>query len=370
MDMDAFFAAVEQRDHPEYRGKPVIVGGPAKSRGVVSTCSYEARKFGIHSAMPTAKAWKLCPQGIFVNGNFPAYKEASIKIHEVFHMFSDKVEPLSLDEAYIDVTENKINCPSATIIAEKIRALIKERTGLTASAGVSYNKFLAKVASDFNKPDGITVVTPDMAEEFIEKLPVRKFWGVGKVTEKRMLQLGIKSGKELKQYKLYELIELFGKAGPFFYNIARGIDEREVETVRERKSVGKERTFKEDINDRDAMMDILNKIAAEVERALKKAGKMGLTITLKVKYHDFELATRSITAPGYIQKARDIMHYIPTLIDKTLIGKKAVRLLGISLSHFPEDQEDKYGLKQFWLPYLPEEIRPVYRREHQLDFDL
>lgn len=360
VDMDAFFAAVEQRDHPEYRGKPLIIGGDPHSRGVVSTCSYEARKFGIHSAMPTSKAYKLCPQGIFVGCDFEKIKEASTLVHEIFHKYTDIVEPLSLDEAYLDVTENKINEPSATRIAQMIRKDIYEKTQLTASAGVSYNKFIAKVASDFNKPDGITVVTPDQAKEFILNLPIRKFWGVGKVTEKRMLQLGIKTGRELFNYQRYELIELFGKAGPFFYDIVRGVDNREVIVHRVRKSIGRENTFKEDIIDRDKLVDFLGTLALKVEDDLRKQSKKALTITLKVTYHDFTKITRSITAPSHLSKAKDIILYIESLIPKTLIGEKAVRLLGISTSNFFGEEEDKYGLLQYWLPFKPEEIAPRF----------
>ncbi len=363
VDMDAFFAAVEQRDHPEYRGKPLIVGGDPNSRGVVSTCSYEARKFGVHSGMPTSKAYRLCPQGIFVGCNFDRIKEASTQVHEIFHKYTDLVEPLSLDEAYLDVTTNKVNEPSATRIAERICREIFEKTRLTASAGVSYNKFIAKVASDFNKPNGITVVTPDDAQDFILKLPIRRFWGVGKVTEKRMIQLGIKSGKELFNYKRYELIELFGKAGPFFYDIVRGIDHRDVEIHRIRKSIGREHTFKEDILDRDKLVDFLHSVAKRVEDDLRKNSKKALTITLKVTYHDFTKITRSITAPSYLTKGKDMMLYVNSLIPKTLIGQKAVRLLGISTSNFHGEEEDKYGLMQYWLPFRPEEIAPRF------DFD-
>lgn len=360
VDMDAFFAAVEQRDHPEYRGKPLIIGGDPNSRGVVSTCSYEARKFGIHSAMPTSRAFKLCPHGIFTGCNFDSIKEASNQVHEIFHKYTDKVEPLSLDEAYLDVTENKINEPSATRIAQMIRRDIFEKTRLTASAGVSYNKFIAKVASDINKPDGLTVIIPEQAQDFIFNLPIRKFWGVGKVTEKKMLQLGIKSGKELFEYKLYELIELFGKAGPFFYDIVRGIDNRDVEPHRISKSIGRENTFKEDIIDKEKLIDFLGTVATRVEDDLRKKSKKALTITLKVTYHDFTKVTRSITATSHISKAKDIMLYIDSLVPKTLIGEKAVRLLGISTSNFYGEENDKYGLMQYWLPFEPEEIAPRF----------
>jgi DNA polymerase IV len=361
IDMDAFFAAVEQRDHPEYRGKPLIIGGDPRGRGVVSTCSYEARKFGIHSAMPTATAYKLCPHGIFTNCNFDRIKEASLQVHEIFHNYTDIVEPLSLDEAYLDVTENTINEISATRLANRIREDIFHKTQLTASAGVSYNKFLAKVASDINKPNGIAIIPPEKAHDFIMELPIRKFWGVGKVTEKRMIQLGINKGRDLYRYKDYELVELFGKAGPFFYDIVRGVDNRPVESYRERKSVGRETTFREDIIDMEALMYSLKSLAAQVEKDLKKNSKKALTLTLKVKYFDFNSITRSITVPTYVSKSQDILFYVKTLIPKTQMGEKPVRLLGISTSNFYGEEEDKYGIRQYWLPFDPKEIAPQSR---------
>ena len=333
IDMDAFFAAVEQRNHPEYRGKPLVVGGRPDSRGVVSTCSYEARKFGIHSAMPSAQAYKLCPHAIFVcDHNFSDYKEVSDQIREIFFQYTDLVEPLSLDEAYLDVTENKMGNPSATLIAQEIRAKIKEKTRLTASAGVSYNKFIAKIASDYHKPDGITVVTPPEAVDFISKLPIRKFWGVGKVTEKRMITMGIKTGADLQKFELYELIELFGKSGPYFYDAARGIDNRTVEPSHIRKSIGRETTLKVDITDMDEIYRILKEIADDIENTMERYKALASTVTLKVKFHDFISVTRSHTVEYPVNKSGEIMNHIWNLVSKTEAGSKPLRLLGISLS--------------------------------------
>jgi len=243
--MDAYYASVEQRDRPEFKGKPVIVGGDPKSRGVVAACSYEARKFGIHSAMASSTAYRLCPDAVFIRPRFDMYRAVSTQIREIFYEYTDLVEPLSLDEAFLDVTENYKGMPSATIIAKEIKREIYRRTGgLTASAGISFNKFLAKVASDINKPDGITVITPEMADEFIDRLPIRKFFGVGKVTEEKMLNLGIKTGADLKQYRKEQLIQLFGKSGNYFYDIAHGLDDRPVQPNRIRKSMGKETSYK------------------------------------------------------------------------------------------------------------------------------
>ncbi|MDA3808929.1 MAG: DNA polymerase IV [Spirochaetaceae bacterium] len=333
IDMDAFFAAVEQRNHPEYKGKPLVVGGRPDSRGVVSTCSYEARKFGIHSAMPSALAYKLCPHAIFVcDHNFSDYKEVSEQIREIFYQYTDLVEPLSLDEAYLDVTENKMNNRSATLIAQEIRAKIKEKTKLTASAGVSYNKFIAKIASDYRKPDGITVVTPAEAVDFISRLPIRKFWGVGKVTEKRMISLGIKTGADLQNYELYELIELFGKSGPYFFDAARGIDNRAVEPSHIRKSIGRETTLKTDITDKEEIYSILQEIAEDIEKTMERYKALASTVTLKVKFHDFQSVTRSFTSDSPLNKSEEMMNHIWNLISKTEAGSKPLRLLGISLS--------------------------------------
>jgi DNA polymerase-4 len=333
--MDAFYASVEQRDRPELKGKPVIVGGDPKSRGVVAACSYEARKFGVHSAMASAAAYRLCPDAVFIRARFDVYRAVSAQIREIFYEFTDLVEPLSLDEAFLDITQNYKGMPSATLIAREIKSKIYQRTGkLTASAGVSFNKFLAKVASDMNKPDGITVVTPQMADEFIDRLPIRKFFGVGKVTEEKMLNLGIKTGADLKKFKKDQLIQIFGKPGSYFYDIAHGLDDRPVEPNRTRKSLGKETTFSEDIDDKDRMIEILENIAVNLENSLLNRDAKGRTVTLKVKYFDFQSITRSVTIDEPADSASVIMRYIRPLLSKTEAGAKKVRLLGISVSNF------------------------------------
>ncbi len=339
IDMDAFYASVEQRDRPELKGKPVIVGGDPQSRGVVAACSYEARKFGIHSAMASSTAYRICPDAVFIRSRFDVYRAVSSQIREIFCEYTDLVEPLSLDEAFLDVTENYKGMPSATLIAREIKRKVYDRTGgLTSSAGVSFNKFLAKVASDINKPDGITVITPEMADEFMNKLPIRKFFGVGKVTEEKMFSFGIKTGADLKKFKKEKLIQLFGKSGSYFYDIAHGLDDRPVEPNRIRKSIGKETTFSEDINDTDQMIEVLEDIAAKLENSLIKKDAKGRTITLKMKYFDFQSITRSITIDEPADSASVIMKYVRPLLSKTEAGEKKVRLLGISISNF-DDQE-------------------------------
>ena len=338
IDMDAFYASVEQRDHPQLRGKPVIVGGAPDKRGVVAACSYEARRFGIHSAMSSARARTLCQQAVFLSPRFDKYKAVSARIMEIFHEYTDLVEPLSLDEAFLDVTKNKKGIESATQIARQIRKEIFDKTGLTASAGVSYNKFLAKVASDYRKPDGLTVVTPDKAQSFIDHLPIRKFFGVGKVTEKKMLGLGIKTGADLKRLSRDELTGVFGKYGGYFYNIAHGVDGRPVTPQRIRKSLGKEITLGKDIDNIEEIFTILETIAHNVEEELRKRGLKGKTITLKMKYHDFRSITRSITIRNQTDRAVEIMNHIRSLLADTDAGKIRVRLLGITLSSFEARQ--------------------------------
>jgi len=350
--MDAFYASVEQRDRPELKGKPVVVGGDPQARGVVAACSYEAREFGIHSAMPSATAYRLCPDAVFIRPRFDVYRSVSAKIREIFCEYTDLVEPLSLDEAFLDVTNNHKGIPSATLTARDIKKQIYHRTGeLTASAGVSFNKFIAKVASDFNKPDGITVVTPDMADEFIDKLPIRKFFGVGKVTEEKMLNLGIKTGADLKKYKREHLIQLFGKSGGYFYEIAHGLDERPVEPNRIRKSMGQETTLLEDIDDRERMLEILEQIATDLENDLNESGRKCRTITLKIKYSDFQQISRSVTLDQPVDSASIMMQQVSELILKTEVGKRKVRLLGISISNF-EDLDSCAGpSRQLLLPF-------------------
>lgn len=349
--MDAFYASVEQRDRPELKGKPVIVGGQPQSRGVVAACSYEARKFGIHSAMPSVTAYRLCPQARFIRPRFDVYKSVSSHIREIFFQYTDLVEPLSLDEAFMDVTVNKKAMASATLIAQEIRRKIFLKTGgLTASAGVSFNKFLAKVASDVNKPNGITVITPAQADEFIDRLAVRKFFGVGKVTEEKMIRLGIKTGAELKKYAKSELIRLFGKAGTYYYDIAHGLDQRPVKPDRIRKSIGKEITLKEDIDDLDLMIQILHDLAARVERLVKRDKRKGLTVTLKIKYFDFQTITRSVTLTEPATEAIQMMAQVKKLLKNTEAGKKKVRLLGVTISNFIDDKASGKP-KQLPLPF-------------------
>ena len=349
--MDAFYASIEQRDTPKLKGKPVIVGGAPDKRGVVAACSYEARKFGIHSAMSSSSAYKLCSKAIFIRPRFDVYRAVSSQIREIFHEYSDLVEPLSLDEAFLDVTENKKGMSSATLIAQEIKKKIYKRTSLTASAGVSFNKFLSKVASDINKPNGLTVITPEEADEFIEKLPIRKFFGIGKVTEKKMLDMGIKTGSDLKKIDKSKLLKIFGKVGDHYYNIVHGNDNRPVNPHRIRKSIGKETTLNEDIDNIDQMFDILNQLALEVEELLKKHDIKGKTITLKVKYSDFQSITRSITVERPVIRRADIMKCIKGLLEKTDAGEKKVRLLGITISNFLGENIKTDKGKQLLLPF-------------------
>lgn len=332
IDMDAFYASVEQRDFPEYRNKPVVVGGSPTGRGVVAAASYEARKYGIHSAMPASQAIKLCPNAIFLPPRFDAYKEVSSQLREIFLEITDLVEPLSLDEAYLDVTENRLNLPSGTLIARRLRKEIKEKTGLTASAGVAPNKFLAKIASDVNKPDGLYVITPEMAEDFIGKLKIDKFYGVGKATAAKMARLGIKVGADLKKRTEIDLVKNFGKTGHHYFRIVRGIDEREVSPNRIRKSIGKERTFPNDVSDLNWIHDFLKDLSKKVAESLQKKRAAGKTITLKVRYENFETITRSYTLPQYISDPDVLEEVSKKLLADTDTGKRKVRLLGISVS--------------------------------------
>ncbi len=350
--MDAFYASVEQRDNPKLKGKPVIVGGNPQSRGVVAACSYEARKFGIHSAMACATAYKRCPHAAFIRPRFDVYKSVSLQIREIFLDYTDLMEPLSLDEAFLDVTTNKKGMPSATQIARLIRKQIFQKTGgLTASAGVSFNKFLAKVASDVDKPNGITVIPPDRAPDFIDRLPIRKFFGVGKVTEERMLNLGIRTGADLKKFSYDSLVHYFGKAGSYYYHAAHGRDDRPVQPNRERKSYGKETTLGTDIDDTSQMMGILEGIAESVLKGLRREDHQGLTLTLKVKYHDFQSVTRSVTFPEPIADLDMILENVEKLLGSTDAGKKKVRLLGLSVSNFLGGPKAGNGWMQMPLPF-------------------
>jgi len=342
VDMDAFYASVEQRDRPQLKGKPVIVGGMPNSRGVVAACSYEARQFGIHSAMPSAHAFRLCPKSIFLAPRFDAYQAVSKQIHQIFKEYTDLIEPLSLDEAFLDVTHNKKDIQYATTMAKLIRKDIYEKTGLTASAGVSYNKFLAKIASDNNKPDGMTIVTPDDADQFIQQLPIGRFFGVGKVTERRMHSLGIFNGADLKKFTQTELTVHFGKAGSFFYDIVRGIDNRPVVSFRRRKSIGKETTLVEDINDHNQIMEILKSLTHKVAEQLQQKHLFARTMTVKVKYFNFKQVTRTITLKKVTNDAEEMINNIPSLLSSTQAGQKKVRLLGVSVANLCDDTYQQY----------------------------
>jgi DNA polymerase IV len=344
VDMDAFYASVEQRDNPEYRGKPVVVGGTPEQRGVVAACSYEARKFGIHSAMSATQAHQRCPHAVFLKPRFTVYREVSAEIQAVFRQFTDLVEPLSLDEAYLDVTYNQDYSGSATLIAKEIKRLIKDKTELNASAGVSYNKFLAKIASDMDKPDGLYLITPEQGPAFIKTLPVRQFHGIGKATEKRMKEFGIHTGEDLLQIELNELVKKFGKAGHFYYSISRGIDLRPVNNHRIRKSLGKETTFSIDMNDINEMFTVLEELSNSVSRTLFEKQLIAQTVTLKVKYADFELISRSRTIEKPTLAASKITKIVKDLLAKTEAGKRKVRLLGVSTSKLQQKdtkQSDK-----------------------------
>jgi len=340
VDMDAFYASVEQMDHPELRGKPIAVGGSEK-RGVVSAASYEARKFGVRSAMSGMQAKRNCPDLIFVRPRFDRYAEISKKIRKIFYEYTNKVEPLSLDEAYLDVTENKKGNPSATLIAKDIRERIFKEVGLTASAGISINKFIAKVASDFNKPNGQKTVNPEEVIPFLEELDIRKFYGVGKVTAEKMYQLGIFTGKDLKSKSIDCLEENFGKSGRFYYYIVRGIHTSEVKPDRIRKSLAAERTFNENLSSEIFMLEKLDHIAEEVAKRLNKSKVSGKTVTLKIKYSDFSLQTRSKTLPYFINDKTLIFETAKDLLYQEKLSD-SVRLLGISLSNLnTESEKDK-----------------------------
>lgn len=329
IDMDAFYASVEQKDFPELKGKPIAVGG-SEIRGVISAASYEARKFGVRSAMSGVLAKKLCPELIFVRPRFERYSEISKQIRKIFHEYTDLVEPLSLDEAYLDVTQNKKGNPSATLLAQEIRKRIFEVTGLTASAGISVNKFVAKVASDYNKPNGQKTVNPDEVATFLEALDIKKFYGIGKVTAERMYQFGIYTGMDLKNQSLAFLEEHFGKSGVHYYYIVRGIHNSPVKPNRISKSVGAERTFNANLSSEVFMEERLESIAKELEKRLQKYKIAGKTVTLKIKYSDFTLQTRSKTLPYFISEKSLLLATAKELLYQEKL-KDSVRLLGISL---------------------------------------
>lgn len=336
--MDAFYASVEQRDNPSLRGKPVVVGGD-HVRGVIAAASYEARKFGVRSAMSSILARRKCPNLIFVKGNFEKYKTVSRQIRDIFYEYTDLVEPLSLDEAFLDVTMAKKGKPSATLIAKEIKKRIKEATGLTASAGVSYCKFLAKVASDINKPDGLFVITPDQAEAFLEKLDIHKFFGIGRVTAGKLNKQGIYTGADLKRMDQADLLRQFGKSGSYYYQIVRGIDLRPVVPSRERKSLGAENTFSADYFSLDDLSGRMQEVEDELWRRLSKSRSWGRTLTLKIKFADFEQITRSKTLPGLIE-TQDVLHRVGLeLLKNEAPFVKGVRLLGLTVSNFPHSEK-------------------------------
>jgi DNA polymerase-4 len=333
IDMDAFFASVEQLDNPDLRGKPVAVGGNAE-RGVIAAASYEARKFGVKSAMSSRIAAQKCPSLIFVKPRFERYKEISNLIHEIFSRYTDKIEPLSLDEAFLDVTENKMRMKSATFIAKAIKNDIKNELDLVASAGVSYNKFLAKMASDEDKPDGLFVIKEEDALTYIDRLPIEKFFGVGKVTAERMREFGIINGKELRRFSEEILHKHFGKAGTFFYKIARGIDLREVEPDRERKSIAVENTFSSDLSTETEIRLEARKIVAQLWKRSNRSGYLGRSLSIKLKFLDFTQITRSITNEQFIDSEELLITQSEFLIQQILPLAKPVRLIGFQLSQF------------------------------------
>ena len=329
--MDAFYASVEQMDNPELKGKPLAVGG-SEIRGVVSAASYEARKFGVRSAMSGVQAKKNCPELIFVPPRFDRYKEISKKVKAIFYEYTDLVEPLSLDEAYLDVTQNKKGNPSATLIAQEIRKRIYDEVGLTASAGISVNKFVAKIASDYNKPNGQKTVNPDEVQDFLEKLDIKKFYGIGKVTAEKMYQHGIFTGLDLKSKSVDYLETHFGKSGASYYKIVRGIHNSEVKPNRITKSVAAEHTFNENLTSEIFMQERLERIAGELEKRLKKYNISGKTVTLKIKYSDFTTQTRSKTLPYFISDKGILFETVKELLYQERL-KESVRLLGISLNN-------------------------------------
>lgn len=342
IDMDAFYASVEQRDNPELRGKPVAVGH-AEERGVVAAASYEARRFGVRSAMSSQKAKRLCPQLIFIPGRMDVYKSVSRQIHEIFHEYTDVIEPISLDEAFLDVTENKPGILLAVDIAREIKRKVRERLSLVASAGVSYNKFLAKIASDYRKPDGLCTIHPDQALDFIAHLPIESFWGVGPVTARKMHVLGIHTGGQLRACSQAMLLREFGKVGNIYYDFARGIDLRPVEAVRIRKSVGCEHTLEKDINRRSSVIIELYHTAVELVTRLEHKNFRGNTLTLKIKFHDFSQITRSVTQSRVLTALDVILPLAKQLLREVDYEHHPIRLIGLSVSN-PREESDEKGV--------------------------
>lgn len=335
--MDAFFASVEQRDHAEWRGKPLVVGGPPNSRGVVCAASYEARKYGVKSAMSCYRAYQLCPNAIFTPPRFEVYRLISKQIREIFLEYTDLVEPLSLDEAYLDVTVNKLGIQHASVIAKEIRRRVYEKTGLTCSAGVAENKLLAKIASEQNKPNGLFVILPNDSHNYLADLKLSKFHGIGKITFEKMQSFGWEFGRDLLKIKEEELIKHFGKMGRRYFEMVRGIDDRPVESSREAKSIAVETTFEKDSDDFDSLLLVLENLAIELSNRINKRDRMGKTLTIKVKYADFTLKSRSVTSESFLYLAKDIADQSSNLFrnfwSENVSSSKKVRLLGISLSN-------------------------------------
>ncbi|MDR0989213.1 MAG: DNA polymerase IV [Prevotellaceae bacterium] len=349
IDMDAFYASVEQRDFPELRGKPVAVGH-AQARGVVAAASYEARRFGVRSAMPSLRAKQLCPQLIFVPGRMEVYKEVSGQIHEIFHRYTDTIEPLSLDEAFLDVTLNKPGIELAVEIAKAIKQQIRREQHLVASAGVSYNKFLAKVASDYRKPDGLCTIHPSQALPFIDRLPVEAFWGVGQVTAGKMHAMGIYNGRQLRDYSKEGLLRAFGKVGALYYDFARGIDPRAVETEHIRKSIGCEHTLEKDIRLSSSVIIELYHAAVELTQRLRLKAFSGKTLTLKIKFNDFTQITRSITQEKELTTLPVILPLAKQLLGEVDYAHHPIRLIGLSVSN-PHDAARREEWVQLCLPF-------------------
>lgn len=342
IDMDAFFASVEQRDNPYLRGRPVAVGGSPDRRGVVAAASYEARRFGVHSAMPSRTAQKKCPELVFVKPRFDVYRAISEEIRNIFFEYTDLVEPLSLDEAYLDVTENKMAIGSATFIAREIQDSIWDKLTLTASAGVSSNKFLAKTASGMHKPNGLTLIPPEYAEDFVAKLAIESFYGIGQVTAEKMRQMGISNGADLRACPENDLVRKFGKAGSFYYRIARGVDERSVVPNRVRKSIGAEESYADDLSDRYAFVSALSDIVVVLSERIQRSQARGRTLTLKVKYADYQQVTRSRTLSEPLEDNAEMLKIALELLADTEVESRHARLLGLTVSNLDGEEEDEY----------------------------
>lgn len=346
IDMDAFFASVEQRDFPETRNKPVAVGG-SEERGVVSAASYEARKFGVRSAMPGSRGKELCPELIFMLPRFDVYKQVSEQIHTVFRRYTDQIEPLSFDEAYLDVTENKMGITSATFVAQSIKNDIQELTELTASAGVSYNKFLAKMASDMDKPNGLYVIEPKDAKAFIDQLPIEKFHGVGKTTAPKLQELGIWKGKDLRRFSEKDLQHYFGKTGLYLFQIVQGQDDRPVQSNRDRKSIGVENTLAQNVQDETELWEIATKILRNLTKRQEKSDRKGRTLTFKIRYSDFSTFSKSKTVDYDLVELDDFMNEGVQLFNHFIPLDRPVRLIGFSISGFNRDTPEETQLSIF-----------------------